>query len=135
MPVDPQDTWDQYYADIRARRADESKHIWRQMISSGVTGESILALDFVHFTSDSANADSIAEQLQENYQITIKPSGTSNYWLIEGTTRPQGFTLTEQQHTDWIDFMCAVAQSHGCVFSTWTFEDLQSGQTWSNDGE
>lgn len=135
MAKDPQKTWDEYYAEIRSRRESESREIWRQMTSSGVTPETILALDFLHFTQDSANADSLAEQLRENYEIQITPSDTPNYWNIEGTTRPHGIALAEQDHTDWVCFMCDVAQSHNCVFSTWNLEEPRSGKSWSNDSE
>ena len=132
MQKDPQETWDEYYASIRDRRTCEAEKIWTQMARAGVSDETVLALDFLHFTSDSTNAEALACQLRENYEIKISPSSRQNYWNIEGTTRPDGISMTKQDHAGWVEFMCDVAQSHGCVFSTWNLEDPRRGQSWSN---
>ena len=135
MQKDPQETWDEYYASIRDRRIGEAENIWTKMTAAGVNDETVLALDFLHFTSDSTNAEELADQLRENYEIKIAASSSPNYWNIEGTTRPHGISLTKQDHVGWVELMCDVAQSHGCVFSTWNLEDPQGGQSWSNDNE
>jgi len=135
MHKDPQKTWDEYYADIRNRRESETRELWQQIAAAGVTEDTVLAMDFLHFTSDPTNAKALAEQLRENYEIKISPSSSPNYWNIEGTTRPHGISLTMEDHAGWVEFMCDVAQSHGCVFSTWNLEDPRSGQSWSNVDE
>ena len=41
--------------------------------------------------------------------------------------------MTEQRYVDWVSFMCDVAQSHGCVFSTWHLTDPSTSDSWSNE--
>ncbi len=43
-------------------------------------------------------------------------------WCVEGATRPYGINIHQQQHYDWVEFMCDVAQLYNCVFSTWSLE-------------
>lgn len=135
MNKDPQATWDEYYAEIRNRRSEEAGRLWARMTAEGVSDETVLALDFLHFTSDPKNAEDLGDQLRENYEITISPFDRPDYWKIEGTTRPYGITLNKEEHTGWVEFMCDVAESHGCVFSTWSLSDPKRGQSWSNDDE
>jgi len=135
MLKDPQQTWKEYYTDIKSRRSKEAKAIWFKMASEGVTEDSILALDFKLFSSDKKNAESLEEQLKENYKIAIEQSDKPDYWIITGTTRPYGIDLSEDAHLNWVEFMCDVAQSHGCVFSTWDIEEPKSSSKWSSKND
>ena len=134
MPIiykdEPQKTWQEYYAEKRKQRLKEGISLWQSLISAGVTQEAILALDFLHFSSSEDGAIRLAEQLSENYEISL--SERDGYWYIEGTTRPYGIKLTEQEHMDWVKFMSDVAQSHGCVFSTWSIEAPELDKTFDS---
>ena len=130
---DAQATWDDYYGRIRARRTSEAKQLFSAMRENGVTDETVLLLDFRHFSSEKGDADNLGKQLAENYDIRITQDIQSNHWFVDGTTRPDGITLTESQCIDWVTFMADVAQSHGCVFSTWRLTDTRNDRSWSNE--
>ena len=71
--------------------------------------------------------------LQQQLTITRRDRD-DNFWMLDGTTRPEGVDdMTEQRCVDWVSFMCDVAQSHGCVFSTWSLTDPSTLDSWSNE--
>ncbi|MEM9534319.1 MAG: hypothetical protein AAGA40_01485 [Cyanobacteria bacterium P01_E01_bin.45] len=118
---DPQRTWDDYYLRKREQRLSEAVMLWQQLEDGGFAQDTIMALDFCCFGRDRPNAEHLADQLEENYQITVT-SQDNGYWLVAGTTRPYGVTMGQDEHADWVRFMCDVAQSYGCVFSSWSIE-------------
>jgi hypothetical protein len=133
MKKDPQITWDEYYAEIRNRRLSEAQVLWELIANAGISGETIIALDFIHFSSDKENAENLLTQLSENYEIELVQSDDPGYWFINGTTRPYGITLTKEDHRNWVEFMCDVARSHGCVFSTWSIENPKTKEQWRSE--
>ena len=133
MKSDPQATWKTYYAKIRSRRISEAETLWAEMQRDGVDESTILAIDFVHFSSDLKGAEDLAAQLRENYSITLISDKGSDYKVIHGSTRPYGVTFDGQAFAQWVEFMCDVARSHGCVFSRWSIESPELTQSWSNE--
>lgn len=131
MSESAQEIWDLYYADIKARRLSEAATLWSLMTSDGVTDETVLALDFVHFSQEHDGAKALQKQLSENYDSSL--SKQNNSWIISSTTRPHGIDLDDEQHTTWVEFMCDVTQSHGCVFLTWSFESPKLMRQWSTE--
>lgn len=119
---DTQKTWAQFYQSKKAKRKAEAATLWSQMENAGVDEDTVLVLDFVHFGNNEENVRDLVSQLSENYNITIDPAGNDDYFLIKGTTRPEGITLSQEQHLAWVEFMAEVAESYACVFSTWDFE-------------
>lgn len=130
---DNKSVWDDYYARISARRGAEAEELWKEMLASGVSDDTVLALDFVHFARSSDNAQALARQLAENYAVEVVPAGEEGYFLIRGTTRPEGVCLTKEQHAGWVEFMTEVAKSHGCVFSSWTLEAPSLGRRFASE--
>ena len=120
-PNNSQEIWEEYYRNKKSQRLEEANKLCEQLKDAGVTEETVLALDFVHFSKSHENAQSLAEQLSENYTIDIV-AGEEEVWYINGTSRPYGLTLSSEQHLSWVEFMADVAQSHSCVFSTWSLE-------------
>ena len=110
----------------------QPNQVWRALVAAGGGAETVLALDFVCFGPPQANAEGLRQQLSENCTATIE-DGPDGYRLIKGTTRPYGITLSESDHLNWVDFMCDVAQSHGCVFSTWSLSDSSSSISVSSE--
>jgi hypothetical protein len=49
MTEDFQNTWSDYYQRKKDQRIAEASELWEQMRKAGVTEETVLALDFVHF--------------------------------------------------------------------------------------
>ncbi|HEX6995741.1 MAG TPA: hypothetical protein VF339_16540 [Gammaproteobacteria bacterium] len=129
---DDKQVWEDYYARISARRAAEAEALWEKMSTSGVSEDTVLALDFVHFASSSDNARALARQLAESYSVEIVPADEEGYLLIKGTTRPEGVCLSKEQHAGWVEFMTEVAKSHACVFSGWTLEAPSLGKRFSS---
>ena len=119
---DPQKTWDEYYQQIRSRRMEEAKLLWSQMDEAGVTEEVVLALDFTYLSNVRDDADSLENQLSENYNVEVVSANQEDYLYIKGTTRPEGICLSKEQHLAWVEFMVDVGQSHACVFTNWTLE-------------
>jgi len=117
-----QKTWEEFYSRKKMQRAEEANSLWQMMEARGVTEETVLALDFVHFSNSPENAKELSDQLSENYEMVISQNHDEDYWLIKGTTRPHGINLSKEQHLAWVEFMADVAQSYACVFSTWSFE-------------
>lgn len=128
---EPQKTWEEYYRRKKAQRVQEAGVLSKQMAAAGVDESTVLALDFVHFSQSEENANFLAEQLKENYEMSISVASDNESWQISGTTRPYGINLNSEQHMGWVEFMCDVAQSHGCVFSTWELEAGKLGQKLS----
>ena len=123
MPTeDPQQVWEDYYGRKKSKRLQEATELWRQMESAGVVSDTVLALDFVHFGQSRHDAEALADQLSENYEMEVVASERDGYWLVKGTTRPYGIEMTEEQHLGWVEFMTDVANSYACVFSTWAIE-------------
>ena len=132
-PEESREVWGNYYAQKTSERLSEASDLWLRMRSGGVTDETVLALDFVHFGSSRADAEALAAQLSENYNMQVLPDGQQGYWIAKGTTRPEGITLDEAQHVAWVEFMCGVAQSYACVFSTWSLEASSLGASFESE--
>lgn len=118
----PQKTWDEYYQNKKAQRLEEASAMWQQIENAGVTEETVIAIDFVHFGNIKEDVEALAEQLSENYKVEVSQDKNEKYWLVNGTTRPTGVNLSKEQHLGWVEFMADVAQSYACVFSTWVLE-------------
>ena len=119
---DPQNTWDEYYKNKKTQRLEEALAMWQQMENAGVTEETVIAIDFVHFGNNIEDVKALAEQLSENYKVEVSQDKNEKYWLVNGTTRPTGVNISKEQHLGWVEFMSDVAQSYACVFSTWALE-------------
>ncbi|MFP7723626.1 hypothetical protein [Lysobacter sp. A3-1-A15] len=111
--------WDEYVQRKRTERLSEAVQVWSALVAGGVDAETVLAIDFVHFGPSQARVENLRGELAENCTVTTE-SGSDGYWLLKGTTRPYGVTLSADDHLAWVDFMCQVASSHGCVLSTWS---------------
>ncbi|MCM8538703.1 MAG: hypothetical protein NE328_00355 [Lentisphaeraceae bacterium] len=132
--TEPEESWEDYYAHIIARRKEEASALWGKMEDDGVSQETFLALDFVHFSKNKDDLNAMAKQLSKNYEITIA-LGKDKYWFLRGTTRPYGIKLTKDSFLSWIDFMCKISQSYASVFSTWAAEAPALKKKWSNSEE
>ncbi len=122
MPNDNlQEIWEKYYQQKKSQRLEEAHTLCKQLQDARVTEETVLALDFVHFSKSHENAKLLSEQLSENYTIEIV-AGKDSVWYINGTSRPYGLTLSSKEHVEWVEFMADVAQSYACTFSTWSLE-------------
>lgn len=114
-----QQEWIDYIQRKRAERLFEAEQIWSALSTGGVDSETVLAIDFVHFGPSQAQVESLGRHLAENCTITTE-KGPGDYWLLRGTTRPYGLTLSAADHLAWVEFMCDVAADYGCTFSTWS---------------
>lgn len=119
METEAQNAWAEYVQRKRAERLYEAEQVWSTLVAGGVDAETVLAIDFVHFGPSAVHVENLRAELAENCTVTTE-SSSDGYWLLKGTTRPYGVTLTAEDHRAWVDFMCDVAASHGCVFSTWS---------------
>ncbi|MCU5786053.1 hypothetical protein B27N_01056 [Alcanivorax marinus] len=123
MPTgNPQQVWEDYYGRKKSQRLQEATEMWRQLESAGVASDTVLALDFVHFGQSQHDAEALANQLSENYEMEVVESERDGCWFVKGTTRPYGIEMTGEQHLGWVEFMADVANSCACVFSTWAIE-------------
>ena len=133
MNEDPQKTWADYYERKKDQRLSEASLMWKELHKAGVSSETVLALDFLHFGNSKEGVESLARQLSENYEIKIVADDEPGYWFIQGTTRPNGITLDGEQHSNWVAFMADVAQSHSCVFSSWALEAPSLGVKFNSE--
>lgn len=124
--------WQDYAERKRAARRAEAAQVWAALTAAGVTGNTVLAVDFVHFAADEAAIEALEQQLSENYRVT-RTRGPHGYHVLTGTTRPYGVTLSATDHLAWVDFMCDVAGSHGCTFSSWSLTAPALGVTIGSD--
>lgn len=132
MDGEAQRMWVEYRQRKRAERLSEADQVWSALAAGGVNAETVLAIDFVHFGPSQAHVEGLRQELAENCTVTTEaePDG---YWLLKGTTRPYGLTLSAADHIAWVDFMCNVAASHNCVFSTWSLSAPSLGLTVSSE--
>jgi hypothetical protein len=131
---DPQVTWSEYYQRIRDRRVREAESLWGRMREAGVSEETVVAIDFVHFGNHREKVDALARQLSENYAVEVVPADR-DYWYVKGTTRPDGVRLSQSEHAEWVVFMVDVARSYACVFSTWSLEVPSLGRKFNSEEE
>jgi hypothetical protein len=129
---DAQKIWSDYFQRKKAQRLEEAAGLWRLMRSSGVNDATVLALDFTHFGKSKDAVEALADQLSENYEMNVISDRNDDYWYAEGTTRPEGITLSEEQHIGWVEFMADVAHSYACVFSTWSLESPSLGKKFES---
>ena len=130
---DPQKTWNEYYEKKKRQRMEEATKLWEQMSNSGVTAETVLAIDFLHFGTNKENVNDLEKQLSENYEVEVVPGEEEGYCYIKGTTRPYGINLSKEQHAGWVEFMSDMAQSYACVFSTWSIEAPSLGVSFDSE--
>ena len=130
---DPQSRWSEYYQQKKAERVAEASQLWEMMQHAGVNDTTVLALDFVLFGTSQSDAESLAKQLSENYEVQVAPGDEQGTWLVNGTTRPYGISFTQEQHMGWVEFMADVARSHACVFSTWSLEAPSLGERFDTE--
>ena len=104
-----------------------------EMESSGFTDTTVVALDFVFFSSSQDEAKNLIEQLSENYTLELAPADDPGYVLVKGTTRPYGNEFTNEQWRAWVEFMVEVGFSHNAVFSTWSVYSPKTKTTWSSE--
>ncbi len=134
MTDDAQQIWTDYYVRIRRRRIAEAEFIASQLVADGVTADTVLALDFNHFGTAETEVRRLSDQLSENYSMTVLLSDDGKTWFANGTTRPYGVDgMVGDQLRDWAAFMCDVASSYACVFSTWKLVDTQRKMEWATD--
>ena len=69
MNEDPQKTWADYYERKKDQRLSEASLMWKELHKAGVSSETVLALDFLHFGNSKEGVESLARQLSENYEI------------------------------------------------------------------
>ena len=131
-PQDPQLVWSEYYQRIRDRRTREADALWSQMQQAGVSDDTVLAVDFVHFGDVREKVDALARQLSENYTVEVV-AADRGYWHVKGTTRPEGVCLSQADHAEWVLFMADVAASHACMFSTWSLEAPALRRTFNSE--
>jgi len=136
MSTDAADHTDEFVSGLelnKSKRKAEAVELWRQMESSGVVDDAVLALDFVHFGTSEDNAKALSSQLPEHYNTTLVPADSEDIYLVKGTARPEGITLSEEQHIAWVEFMSDVAQSYACVFSVWSLEAPKPKMSFSSE--
>jgi len=127
-----QQYWNEYYECIKNRRVEEAKALWNTMSKDGLAESDILALDFIHFSKEELNINELSQQLEENYAVSVEYDKEQEYYCLKGTTRPSGIELDIAALISWVEFMCDVAQSYACVFSTWSIENSRLKNKWSN---
>lgn len=130
---DPQKVWENYYLKKKSQRIEEATEMWSQMETAGVNEETVLAMDFIHFSESQSNLKELADQLSENYTMDVVNEATQGYWFAKGTTRPHGITLNCDEYLIWVEFMADVAQSYGCVFSAWSLEAPSLGVKFDSE--
>ena len=129
---DAQKTWENYYANLRNRRLDEARLVWELMQADGVDEDTVYAMDFSHFSNELEGLEQLASQLSENYEVELSEADERGYFHLSCTTRPYGNELTKDELFGWVGFMCDVAKSYACVFSTWSLECADSQNVWTN---
>ena len=130
---DPKKVWRDYYLRKKSQRLEEAAALCEKMQLAGVAEETVLALDFLHVGNVKADVEALATQLSENYRMQVVPGNEKGFWYAKGTTRPDGLTLTQEQHLGWVAFMSDVAQSYACVFSTWSIEAPSLGTQFRSE--
>lgn len=110
MDGENQRAWLEYRQHKRDERLFEAEQVWSALSAAGFDPETVLAIDFVHFGPSRAQVEDLGQHLADNCSITTK-AGPGGYWLLEGTTRPYGLTLSAADHFAWVEFMCDIGGS------------------------
>ena len=130
---DPRQTRNAYHGQVKARRLEQAATLWTQMRAAGVRENTFLVLDFTHEASTLRDADALAGQLGESYHVDIFPASENGRWQVIGTTRPEGVFFSGEQLEAWAAIMSDVAQSHDCVFSSWSLEAPAISRTFLSE--
>ena len=128
-----QTIWRAYYQRIRDRRVSEAEQLITATRQDGINDHTEMFLDFRHFSSVETNIARLKDQLAENYEVSLSKDDSSDCWFLEGTTRPISMPIEREQIIEWVKFMADVAQSHACVFSTWTLTEASTGRRWPSE--
>ena len=123
----------EYQQEIMERRYSEARELWSKMVSAGFTETTVVALDFVYFSSSENDAQDLINQLSENYTLELSPADDPEYVLVKGTTRPYGNEFTHERWQAWVEFMVSVGFSNNAVFSTWSVYSPKTKTTWSSE--
>jgi len=114
--------WNEYYKKRKNERMSEASQMQIQMNQAGVTSATVLALDFVCFGRKQEDINELSSHLSGSYNMTTEPTKEDDYFLLKGTTRPEGINLEPEQHMQWVDYIFDVVQSYSCVFTSWSLE-------------
>lgn len=130
---DAQRTWQKYYQRKKVERVEEATVIWERVRQIDGVESVDFTLDFLMFGASKETVDPLATQLSESYAVDVSQDSASAYWFVRATTKPYAIKLIDGQLIAWAEFIADVAQSHGCVFSTWKLEAPALSLSLSNE--
>jgi regulator of RNase E activity RraB len=88
------------------------------LLNFGVKPGDQRELEFFFYTTEKANADSLAAALQNDYGYEIyEIHKTDDQWAVIGLTTPQPI-LTEMVQ-EWAEMMCELGDRFACRFDGW----------------
>ena len=128
--VESPDIQEEYMNRILRRRMGEARLLWGK--AAGQAEQLNVLLDFRFFADTLERATALSEELKENYEVTVSHDEKTEYWFIDGTTRPAQMELDLSMVEQWVDFMVAKGFVHGCVFTSWR-ASTTNGQSWSSE--
>jgi len=133
VTYNPRQTWKEYYGQLKARRLEQAATLWAQMTAAGVRANTLLIVDFTHEANALRDGDALASRLADTYYVDIFPANANGHWQVIGTTRPEGVFLSAEQLETWAAIMSDLAQSHRCVFSSWSLEAPSISRTFLSE--
>ncbi|GAA1679761.1 hypothetical protein GCM10009745_24600 [Kribbella yunnanensis] len=96
---------------------------WAALQRAGVTGGSLLRLDFTFFGGEQRAAEELESALSPevaSVQVTVHQTGIfrrRRVWTVTGTTNPQPVSLPHLR--EWVERMVRAGAQYGLEFDGW----------------
>jgi hypothetical protein len=94
---------------------------WKRLVAHGITPDTEIQLDFTYNSPTREQAEALQNFLnrETDYAVEVSSSGSlfRKKWWVHGTT--QKTTVSLDILNQWVEWMVAAGQDHGCMFDGW----------------
>jgi hypothetical protein len=109
------------YNETLASQLAMNKETWKRLVAHGITPETEVQLDFTFDSPASEHAEALKNFLKRETDYSVEVSSSRSLfrktWSVRGTT--QKTTISLDILNQWVEWMVAAGQDHGCVFDGW----------------
>ncbi len=113
------DKSEKQYKELQNHQIEMTPKTWERLQANGVTEETELVLDFMYYSPNKDDAQSLKDFLRD-YETTIEKKENGDLWIIKGKTSPTKVSLDIL--LQWVDYMVAAGWDHDCYFDGWGAE-------------
>lgn len=109
------------YEQLAARQRAMNRGTWETLQRHGVTGSTLLRLDFTYNAPNQAAAEGLVALLQDETDYDVRCESSRllfrKSWTVQGRT--QETAVSPEILDQWVDWMVESGAAHGCEFDGW----------------